>query len=974
MPGKVPNLDLDPSVRVDPTFECAVGLMVDGISTTPKRMSSSARGGREGIFKAGEGTSRKPMEAAVVDPETMPQAETHADSINGLHEAIDCAYESLHPHIAQRKGSLCAEALVQEAARVVHDKTEKYTAQANTGRCDDGRSLEHSSLNTGSQDGREANRVRRHPQYRSTSSEDTGSSPNEHDDDVFSDRSAQSSPCSLDAKYEVTDSCDKTATGSPQQQDELLNSSLHRESFTSSPKESTRRTSGYSGISDLHAMTSSPTPSISNGSSPLPLSNKKRRTNGLAARITSPVAPVQYSPKGKSTPPRFRSRKEAPLVLLHVTLLPLRWVWGDVVNNMDAIVTAHNARLKERVMANLEAEGKPMIGKLEPSDGLKTLRDVWRELQDRVGDTVLERGILIPHPQNDYEILEERLLEALELPVKRRARILECGHYLGPSNVDDDSEDDPDFDDYDDDYSRREKHGKRHWCSLCRSEIKFEELGPNKAFRIKVYASNGLMKAGAWEACWKEMERVDVEIEPLVDIPMQNELEKLAMAQFELEDHHRREEEVALGIGFEQHARDANESFHLRSDTPVMNIRGQSAAGQLSSGEAMPTPSPVSVLPAAEELAALRTKTPMIDISGGYRHHDEELLHEIHGETDLVAPRNEAFNPYQQPQQRAQSRSQASSAAMVDSTVCRPRSQHADVHQSDPYRQPQPPRQRPHSSRKMFVLDENTSFVDLLMEAFKVLLRDPKNVAIIVLSLFLVVLVKQPRRPGSGLEVVMPGRAPQVIQEPMTSVQSQQQPQQPQVQPVPQVLDGPGAQMSQLPQEQSQAMALQVQPQGLEPIVASSIVAESPFDPRVGSASDLSQSPKKERMQIEGTPFSQLSQKVQAAELETNGRARDAKTVALASSNSVIDPLVCHWLEHPQCLKISPFDDCISSPINALNLYDDHCFDSEPTLTISVSSTDPSVFVSGPMVTACKTVRIYETVTETVRVSVITQT
>jgi hypothetical protein len=50
------------------------------------------------------------------------------------------------------------------------------------------------------------------------------------------------------------------------------------------------------------------------------------------------------------------------------------------------------------------------------------------------------------------------------------------------------------------------------------------------------------------------------------------------------------------------------------------------------------------------------------------------------------------------------------------------------------------------------VLDENAGFVELLMEAFKVLLRDPKNVAIIVLCVFLVVMMK---RPGveTGIEV-----------------------------------------------------------------------------------------------------------------------------------------------------------------------------------------------------------------------------
>ena len=55
-----------------------------------------------------------------------------------------------------------------------------------------------------------------------------------------------------------------------------------------------------------------------------------------------------------------------------------------------------------------------------------------------------------------------------------------------------------------------------------------------RVFRVKVYASNGLMRAGAWETCWQEMERVDVELEPLVG-GAQKELESLAALRDALE-------------------------------------------------------------------------------------------------------------------------------------------------------------------------------------------------------------------------------------------------------------------------------------------------------------------------------------------------------------------------------------------------------------------------------------------------------
>ncbi|KKY34876.1 putative pathway-specific nitrogen regulator [Diaporthe ampelina] len=188
------------------------------------------------------------------------------------------------------------------------------------------------------------------------------------------------------------------------------------------------------------------------------------------------------------------------------------------------------------------------------NEGVKNLRIAWRQLQDRVGDTEMERGILLPHPQNDYEVLEERLLEALELPLRRRARILECGHYLGPSNemtpisdIDDDSEDTSDAEDAE----ASGKKEKKHWCKTCRGDIKYEELGSERVFRIKVYASNGLMSPGAWEACWKEMERVDIEVEPITGSPVQQELAKLGAAfdqehQQRLDQHTEEQERLQL--------------------------------------------------------------------------------------------------------------------------------------------------------------------------------------------------------------------------------------------------------------------------------------------------------------------------------------------------------------------------------------------------------------------------------------------
>jgi hypothetical protein len=234
---------------------------------------------------------------------------------------------------------------------------------------------------------------------------------------------------------------------------------------------------------------SSPPPSIFSS----PRSSKRNLPTG--SRIGTPNSYTSFS-TSKRTPTRFKAKKELPLVLLHVTVLPLNWPHARAVSSPDL-----------------------------PSS-LQLVRDNYRLLHDKLGDTVLERGILLPHPQDSYEILEERLLEALELPVCPRARILKCGHYMGPDTPTSDEEGQGR------DYRARD----RKWCDICERDVKVEGSGMDgkreMRFRVKVYASNGLMRAGAWAAAWREMERVDVELEPYVEAHLVGALEDFA-ASFE---------------------------------------------------------------------------------------------------------------------------------------------------------------------------------------------------------------------------------------------------------------------------------------------------------------------------------------------------------------------------------------------------------------------------------------------------------
>lgn len=177
-------------------------------------------------------------------------------------------------------------------------------------------------------------------------------------------------------------------------------------------------------------------------------------------------------------------KREFPLVLLHVTLLPIPVSYSPAI--MQKVLPHH-------ILEN------------------------WKLLQEKVTDTVLERGILIPHPLDEYELLEERLLESLELKVPK---ILQCGHfhrdedevpYHNQSDHDDaDSDDDADICD---DCGRRVRDGR------------FGTGTRTKRWNIKVFAANGLMRTGAWAAAWREMERIDVEIIPWIDEDMKRHLE-----------------------------------------------------------------------------------------------------------------------------------------------------------------------------------------------------------------------------------------------------------------------------------------------------------------------------------------------------------------------------------------------------------------------------------------------------------------
>ncbi|KAF7954769.1 uncharacterized protein EAE97_000028 [Botrytis byssoidea] len=245
--------------------------------------------------------------------------------------------------------------------------------------------------------------------------------------------------------------------------------------------------------SDIRAMQMySPAPSLF--STPYSV---KRQQNPTVSRLGTPTG-SQYSKS--RTPTRFKkTREESSLVLLHVTVLPLQWQYAKAI-------------LAPELPANLYS-----------------IREAYYLLQEKLSETILTRGILLPHPQDSYECLQERFLDALELPVRPRAKILRCGHYMGPNTT---SSDD-DSDERDSGFGstgRFRPRPEKVWCDICRRDVRYEDDDQDeddKRFNVKIFASNGLMRAGAWAAAWREMERVDIEIEPFVQPWMVEDMEDL---------------------------------------------------------------------------------------------------------------------------------------------------------------------------------------------------------------------------------------------------------------------------------------------------------------------------------------------------------------------------------------------------------------------------------------------------------------
>ncbi|KAK2038009.1 hypothetical protein LZ31DRAFT_142075 [Colletotrichum somersetense] len=577
--------------------------------------------------------------------------------------------------------------------------------------------------------------------------EDAADSSSQHgDSDVFSDRSPRSSLGSFDGHVDHhKDESNRSSKRSSHIPDDVSMSEMSyydKEEFVPTIRGTNRMP--FRSPSDVRALQySSPAPSVTGSYSPR---SAKRAHMPTISRLGSPTVSGQYTTaKARKTPTRFNPPKKepAPLVLLHVTLLPLRWQWADILEqtSSDAL-----------------------------SPAAKTLREAWHHLHDRVADTVCERGILLSHPQEDYEILEERLLEALDLPLRRRARVLECGHYIGPSNemtLGEDADSDEDEYGYDEDGGRRRSGGalaKMHWCQTCRHDIRCESLGPGKIFRIKVYASNGLMRTGAWAACWKEMERVDVEIEPIVESAVLDELERLVFAQSQQmqlvkhdpaavlestegrdlpEDHamsdfdcgrpsmERDMRSLDRGIpALEEPPR--REASHLEEN----NLLEPSYADREAHVSAS-SPSPI----AGDARSPSPGPMPDYDESEERRLRDEERMREIYGHPP--PPEFQHHEPTPEPPHPEPRHDSFSAQSPPPHSSTPPAPQQQQQQQPEPQQAQQPQQQYPpHPPRPQGF--QNAGLGELLLEAARVFMQDKKNLAIVVMSLLVLFMAVRP--------------------------------------------------------------------------------------------------------------------------------------------------------------------------------------------------------------------------------------
>ncbi|KAJ5925940.1 hypothetical protein N7454_007450 [Penicillium verhagenii] len=259
-----------------------------------------------------------------------------------------------------------------------------------------------------------------------------------------------------------------------------------------------------------------------------------RRRPGMRSPGSLPVKRSPYYPPNASTN-KPKPKKDYPLVLLHCNLLaPSLPVPGaSDLQNQDIV---------EQVL---------------PHQYWKR----WRRLQEKVGSGVLrDRGVLISHPEDLYDMLEERLLESLEL---QRPRVHQ-GHFFGHEESNPESEGEVS------DQSESETDGEQgEECLDCGGRV-VRQTDTNRKWEIRVVGS-----------CMGEMEKVDVEVGLWLPSNVRRALEKRMLEERSAaskeepqtmlticEAGHQDMDARRLSASIERHARSFSEAGSIPSAAP----------------------------------------------------------------------------------------------------------------------------------------------------------------------------------------------------------------------------------------------------------------------------------------------------------------------------------------------------------------------------------------------------------------------
>ncbi len=535
----------------------------------------------------------------------------------------------------------------------------------------------------------------------------------------------------------------RSGRNSPHTQRDLHN--LSRSTFRPQSQNSLRRTQ------------MSPDPTMFSGGSPM---SRKRPT---ASRLGTPL---NSSPLKQRTL-RFKPADE-PLVLLHVTVLSLKWAHADIIES------APNDVLSKELLA---------------------IKESWKLLKEKAGDTVMERGVLIAHPQDSYETLEERLCAALELPSRPRAKILDCGHYLGPEVLLTASESESEVSScYSSDSEGALAETVRQanaWCDVCEKDVRFGKYDKMmkgqkaRSFKAKVYASNGLMGSGAWAAAWRQMEKVDVEIEPAVEPGFIMEISNLfdmAMTTrsppqeengFADEESHQTQQQHPETEAVEEPPRQQvpvtpaptyEQAMHSESSLQEAGYMGAGSSQQLSSPADLPrTPeksAPNEMDEPLKPLIAAIVESPHKAL--------EDEIRRIEAEQAKLREAYAAAAGFSQSPTRPQLLPEPHQAQQQHDSYPQTHLPHAEANQESRQRESYQEHSRQHStsssthgSKSKRQVDED-SFIDLLLAAVRVLLADKKNIVIGFLGVVVLLLSIQAGGEMKNSGSSMPQRGPEM--------------------------------------------------------------------------------------------------------------------------------------------------------------------------------------------------------------------